>query len=503
MKRILLLALLTLPVAYAIGQNSVRAEKSTSTIRPTNSKAIEEFARDVDGFLSDPLFADASWGVVVQSVETGEYLFKRNESKNFLPASTLKIFTTSSALNYLSPEFRYTTALFIAGSQNGEVVKGDIVIRGTGDPTFGTDDEGATTGIFDQWADSLVRRGVKEITGNIIGDDNYFDDVPLAPGWQWDDLSYDFCAEVSALSFHRNAIDVSIKPGIAIGASARVEIFPQTKYISIVNNVTTARKDSAAHIEVVREPGTNLLHVRGTIPVGGADHTEEIAVTNPTLFTAALLKEALERRGVKVGGAAVDIDDVTYPLSYDITQPVASTLSPRLGDIITKLTKESINLYAELLVKTMGREFGREGSWTKGLEMEKKFLSEAGLSPERLSIVDGSGLSRLDLISAQAMTNLLRTMYSRPAWKTFYNALPIAGIDGTLKNRMKDTRAQANVHAKTGFLTGARALAGYALTANNELVAFTIFANNFTAPVSVITNVQDLICMRLVNFSRK
>lgn len=476
------------------------------TTRPPvlSPQELQELRRDMDGIFDDPSFSNAQWGVVIQSLETGEYLYKKNENKLFLPASNLKLFTSAAALEYLGTGFRFSTAMLLNGDIEKGVARGDIVLRGAGDPTFSKRFYPLNPlGVLERWADTLEALGITKIAGNIVGDDSYFDNQPYGPGWAWDDESYYYCAQTSALSLNENCIDLTIFPAAHVGANALVSIFPNTTYVSIVNDVVTTRNDSTFSIDVHRDAGTNIVHVTGNIPVTSTFYTVSATIDNPALFTATVFRETLARRGIEVQGTVLTNSELKEKLPYARMRQLDAFLSEPLPAILEQLNQQSINVFAEVLLKTIAKERTGVGSFAKGAEMVKKYLSQIGISPEHCNIVDGSGLSRLDLITPMQMSTLLRVMKRSDKWKAFYNSLAVAGKSGTLINRLKGTKAEGLVHAKTGYLNFARSLSGYINAADGEPLLFTMFTNNYTVPTSMADNAEELVMMYLANFKRK
>ncbi len=463
---------------------------------------IPEFREQLNDIFNDPNFSNAQWGVMIQSLETGEYFYKRNEDKLLMPASDLKLFTTAAGLILLGSEYRFSTDIFLNGNLDGSILKGDLIIRGRGDPTisgrFYNDD---MYRVFSDWADSLSAYGIDEISGNIIGDDNAFDDVGLGAGWAWDYESEWFAAQSSAVSFNDNCVDVIVTYDKETKLP-KINIQPQTKYVVIINNVLPVPKDSVSSIGVYRERGTNVITVYGTIREDDSVKTF-VTVNNPTQYSMVVLKDVLEKKGIKVHGYPMDVDDITSPLDYSKMKKLCTTFSPPLKEIIKVINKNSQNFFAEQLLKTIGLEKEGYGTVANGVKAENKIFKEIGINPESMILADGSGLSRLDFVTAKQIVTLLDYMYKSKYFIPFFNSLSIAGVDGSLADRLKNTNAKDRIRAKAGFLEGVRSLSGYAFTADNEPVAFSIIVNNFNVPVKLAENIQDLVCLRLANFKRK
>jgi D-alanyl-D-alanine carboxypeptidase/D-alanyl-D-alanine-endopeptidase (penicillin-binding protein 4) len=465
--------------------------------------SVQEFWLQMNDIFNDPNFSNAQWGVVIQSLETGEYLYKRNEDKLFIPASDLKLFTTSVGLITLGSDYKFRTNLYMNGYIDGSILKGDLVIRGRGDPTISERFyDGNMLKVYNDWADSLLNEGIDEITGNIIGDDNAFDDIGLGAGWAWDYESSWFAAPSSAICFNDNCVDVVITVNKKTH-QPDVTIAPDTKYIIILNKAVAVPKDSSTAIEVYREPGTNVITVYGTIRDNSDSVKTYVTVNNPTQYAMVVLKDVLNRKGILIDGYPIDVNDMTNSLDYSKMKPIFTQYSPPLKEIIKVTNKQSQNLYAEQILKTIGLEKKGFGTVANGISVEGRVLKEMGINPESMNLVDGSGLSRLDLVTPRQIVALLSYMYKSRYFIPFFNSLPIAGVDGTLGDRMQNTKAQGKIRAKPGYLEGVRNLSGYAYTGDNEPIAFTIIVNNFSVPVKLADNIQDLVCLRIANFKRK
>lgn len=474
------------------------------TIKPKYSlSTIPEFWNQMDDIFNDPSFSSAHWGVLIQSLETGEYFYKRNEDKLFVPASNLKLFTTAAGLVLLGDDYKFSTNVFSRGKIDGSSLDGDIIIQGRGDPSIsGRFYDGNELKVFEDWADTLLQMGIDEIKGNIIGDDNEFDDIGLGTGWSWDNESYWYSAQSSAISFNENCIDINVSVN-GDKNTAKVKIFPDTKYVVIVNNVVVVPADSSTSIDVYREIGTNVITVTGTIQNTSDTVKTYCTINNPTQYSMVIFKDVLEKKGIAVKGYAVDIDDIPTPIEYNKTSLLFTHYSPPLRELIKIINKQSRNFFAEQLLKTIGLEELHYGSAENGIDAQAEIFRDMGINTDGLKIVDGSGLSRMNLVSPRNFVTLLNYIFKSKHFVPFYNSLPIAGIDGTLGTRMKNTRAEGKVRAKTGFLESIRSLSGYTYTGDNEPVAFSIIGNNFNVPVKLAENLQDLVCLRLVNFRRK
>ena len=432
-----------------------------------------DLGADLDTILADPGLAGADVGLVVTTLD-GELVYQRSSDRRQQPASNGKLATSAAALEILGPDHRFTTTAASPARRHGAVLDGDLFLKGTGDPTMLAADYGT---LAEQVADS----GVRVVRGKLVADDTWFDDVRLGLGWAWDDEPYYYNAQVSALTaapdtdYDAGSIIVKVAPG-ANGARASVTTEPPTNYVKIKNTATTGAPGSDDTISVDRVHGTNTFTVTGSIPADGSPVSEWMAVWEPTGYAAALFRDALRAHGVKVLG----------PTTRGATPADARSLATResmpLSELQVPFLKLSNNLHAEILVKTIGRATADEGSWSAGAQAVAATLADLGVAG-RLSLVDGSGLSRMDQISPDQLAALLAGADDRPWFPDWYEALPIAGkadrlVGGTLRNRMRGTAAEGRVHAKTGSLTGVSGLSGYADTIGGERLVFSMVTNN-------------------------
>lgn len=478
-------------------------------------RSINELQSDLNGIFSDPKFSNAQIGVEVRSLKTGEKLFALNAEKNLLPASNLKLVTTAAALKLLGLDFRYSTQVVSLGKMVRSTLKGDLIIRGSGDPTLGSPSmfpDKDPTAIFDAWADSLDALGIEKIDGNIIADPNYFTSDVYPLGWSIEDEPYYFATQSSGISFADNAVSVTVTGGLRGGSKPLYELTPETQYFQ-VNDLAVTRsvpikstdtiRSSGNTISITRLPGENTITIQGSIDKGTEAVSEQLSVDDPPTYVATVFRETLEAHGITVTGGAMTASDLDERINYNQTHILINHLSPPLSDIVRVVNKKSHNHFAEQLLRTIGKEVLGKGDWRTGVLAVKRYLTLAGLDPEKIALYDGSGLSRMDLISPSNFVQLLKTIYADPQlYSAFDSSLPVMGIDGTLSARLRDSRASGNVRAKTGSLTGVRSLSGYLTTKDNEPLAFSIIFNNYTTPGSEVQNLGDLFLLRLVNFSR-
>ena len=470
--------------------------------------AVRHLAAELDSAFSGPEFSRALWGVVVQSLDNGEVIYRRNAERLAMPASNMKLVTSSAALVQLGADFRYRTAVVARGARRGDTLAGDLVVVGRGDPTFSQHVTGGADLLASlrPWGDSLRARGVRAVTGRVAGDGSWFTDAPLGRGWAWDDLSDSYAAPVGALQFNEGFAVLEVTPGDAAGAPARVALLPSGAPLRIFGAVTTAPRDSNVNtVDFTRSPFTDSVTVTGRLSAGRRPARLEVAVPDPVRFFEAALTQVLREAGIAVLGQAV----ATVPAGA--APPAAPAMpaetlfvwqSAALREILPTLLKPSQNQIAETLLRTLGGQTRNVASVDSGRAAVRDALRDFGVADDAYVIADGSGLSRYDYVAPETLARILLAMARRPDFDLFYQALPIAGVDGTIATRMRGTAAANNVHAKTGSIANVRSLSGYVTTADGERLVFVMIANHFTASRRVVEVVQDHVLERLANFRR-
>jgi serine-type D-Ala-D-Ala carboxypeptidase/endopeptidase (penicillin-binding protein 4) len=465
--------------------------------------SLVQLQRDIDAVLAVPALDRSYWGILVRSAATGDTLYSLNAGKLLMPGSTLKIVTLAAAADRLGWDYAYDTRLVATGSidAGAGILSGDLLVVGSGDPSIMAGDRVAA-GLFAEWAERLKANGVRTIDGRIIGDDNAFDDEALGPGWAWDDLQGRDAAGISGLQYNENMVQATIAPGATGGARAIVTFAPDGSNLDLDNQLTTIEAGTAPAIAARRSPGSNRLELRGSVPLDGQPVVRLVSVDNPTLFFVAALRDALIAAGIDVRGSAVDIDDLTDAPSAADGTLIAGYRSPPLSTLAMRLMKNSQNLYAETLLKTIGGTTGAP-TFENGRRIAGETLIPWGVAAESLVQVDGSGLSRYNYLTPQTLVTLLMHINQDDRLRLPFEAsLPIAGLDGTLATRMKGTAAEGNARAKSGTLANVRSLAGYVTTADGQPLIFAIIANNFGTMPEVAIAAIDAIVVRLAEFRR-
>jgi D-alanyl-D-alanine carboxypeptidase/D-alanyl-D-alanine-endopeptidase (penicillin-binding protein 4) len=445
-----------------------------------------------------PGVSRAAWGIAVQSLDRRERLFTLNGGTLLVPASVAKLVSVATAADAVGWDYRYTTTLRATGPIADGVLRGDLLVVGSGDPSI----DGRAGDDLAAWVEALKAAGIRRIEGRVIGDDDLVDEPRPQLAWAWDDLGYTTGALFGALNLAENRSTVTIAPGPSSGMPAVVTVDQRLAFRVVTNRVATGPAGSPQLLWPEQRPGDLSLTVAGSIPAAAPPASLGVAVGNPTLWFASALKIRLVRDGIEVSGDAVDIDDVVPTPARDTATVIHTHRSRTLAEIAQPLLKDSINLYAEALMR-LNAAPGALPTNDAALEGLRKRLDAWGISNASYQLVDGSGLSRRDAISADAVLSLLERMADPTGKSPFVTGLPIAGVDGSLSTRMKATAAENNVRAKTGTMSNIRTLAGYVTTRDGERLAFVILINNFEGTSANANDALDAIAVRLASFSRK
>ncbi len=492
----------------------ILAAPTFSQVSPKSSK---DLGKEIDRLLDVDQFENAIWGVQVVDLSSGRVLYERNARKSFTPASNMKMYTTSAALDQLGSDFTYKTRVYAFGSVVDSVLHGYLVVKGSGDPSIGGHfNDGDVTATFRSWADSLRAHGIRRIDGDIVGDDDVFDDVALGLGWNWDNETYWYSAEMGGLAFNDNCVDVTIE-GTEPGRPGRVSWEPDgTDYVQIQNATLTVAADQSLDEGYERLRGSNTIRLSSMVPAGREDK-ESISISNPTRYFVHVLRSTLIASGVPVSGDVVDVDDSIVRPDYDRSDAklVATYESPPLSELVAVINKPSHNLWAEQLLKTLGLRAAPDtlgmmplpalGTTDRGIDQAMVTFAAAGVDTSRIQMADGSGLSRMNLITPEMNTHLLEYIWAHPDTSVsgaFIRSLPIGGVDGTLETLVREGPAVGNLRAKTGTLTGARNLSGYITSSKGTPLAFALLCNHYTVKTREVNAVQRKFVDLLARYRR-
>jgi len=484
----------------------------TTTPSPGAAPAVTRatLPRMIDSMVNAAEFRTAMWGILIVDPEAGDTLYSHNAAKLFIPASNQKIVSGSVMLEQLGPEFRFRTMFAAHGPIVDGTLNGDLAVIGRGDPTMSDRMQKDAMTAMRAIADSLSQRGIRRIAGSIVGVGDAFPGPVAGAGWPWDGLNGASFAGVDELLFNEGLTILRVRPGANIGDPAVVETRPARTFPTVRVLATTIVRDTnavlanAASANAAPAPGrggragtgtrvsayhdtlTSAVIVAGQIAVGDSA-TITLPQHDPNTAFVAALTEALAERGI-----TVDRQATTWSQDPRVDS-LFTVLSVPLKEIMPAVMKPSQNQIAEVFLRTLGLERAGVGTADSGRRVVERQFAAWKIPSDAFVVRDGSGLSRSDLISPEAIVSILDAMRHSPNFTVFFESLPIAGVDGTIRTRMRDTPAQGNLRAKTGTLSMVRSLSGYVRTADGRLLEFSMLCNNWTTPQAAVDRVQDAI----------
>jgi len=444
----------------------------------------------------------ATWALYAEDIESGKVLVNTNAEKSLAPASGLKLFTSAAALELLGSDFKFETQLFYRGrlAANGQL-DGDIIIRGSGDPTLGSAlVPGSMTmeDLLQNWVKTIRNAGIRSISGSVIADATLFEDSPIPGNWLWVDMGNYYGTGVSALSINDNLYTLVFQPGIKPGSPAKVlRTEPKLPKLQFDNQMLTGKPGSGDNGYIFRAPNANIATLRGTIPAGVDEFSIKGSLPDPAFLYANTLRDHLNQNGITVYRPAQKINKSIH---YNDVTLLVSTYSPRLSEIVEVLNKRSVNHIAEQLLFALSVDSIRSGKRAVGLKRIKKFLTGLSIDTGALNLEDGSGLSPNNLISAKMMAQLLGKMEKRRSFEAFYNSMSLAGDPddvGFFKSFGRNSVIEKKCRIKSGLIQGVRSHSGYLTTKSGRLIAFSFIANNLTKSYRKIDKIHETLLVHL------
>ena len=452
--------------------------------------------------------AKGDWGLLIADAGTGQVLFERNADQYFVPASNMKLFTTALALAKLGPDYRFRTTLeSLAEPTFDGKLTGPLYLVGRGDPNLSNrkfpfvlkeEFDGPSEKAIAALADAIVEKGVKQISGDIVGDDSYFPRERYPNGWEIDDMVWEYGAAISAIVLDDNTVQLMLTPGEKAGERVGAMVSPTAPEFTVDNQVVTAAVGAKPDLTLKREPGSNVVTLLGTLPAKSNPRKLTLAIQEPALHAAAMLKRLLEDRGIKVSGTARQLSLPPGPPEGEMRVVLAEHLSVPLRESLKLVNKISQNLHTEVLLRTAARQTGAWATPEDLTNFAASFYATAGIPPGDVVQTDGSGLSRHDLVTPRAVVALLLYAQKQPWFGAYFESLPVAGIDGTLEDRMKNSIAVGRLRAKTGSVEHVRTRSGYAELPGGRRLVFSFLSNNMGSKSHEATDALDALSIAMI-----
>ena len=470
--------------------------------------SVELFGARTQMILGSGQPAKGEWGILIADANTGQVLFEQNADRYFVPASNMKLFTTALALATLGPDYRFRTTLesLVEPAADGKIA-GPLYLVGRGDPNlsnrkfpFDLKEEfiGPSERVIVELANAMAAKGVKEISGDIVGDDSYFPRDRYPNGWEIDDMVWEYGAAISAIVLDDNTVQLTLTPGDKAGDRVDAVVAPTAPEFTVDNQVITSAAGVKPDLTLKREPGSNVVTLLGTLPAKSNQRKLTLAIQEPGLHAAAMLKRLLEDRGIKVSGTVRQLSMPPGPPEGEKRVVLAEHLSIPLRQSVKLVNKISQNLHTEMLLRTAARQNGVWNTPEDLANFAASFYSIAGIPPGDVVQTDGSGLSRHDLVTPRAVVALLLYVQKQPWFGAYFESLPVAGIDGTLEDRMKNSIAVGRLHAKTGSVEHVRTRSGYADLPSGRRLVFSFLSNNMGSKSHEATDALDALSIAMI-----
>ena len=478
--------------------------------QPVEAQEVSELQADLSQMLDAYSWKDARWGVLVVSLDQSDTLFSESPDSALSPASNLKLLTTAAALRILGPDFRFQTYLLSDSNIANDVLEGDLVLYGTGDPGISDLFFQEREDVLELLADQLEEAGVRTVTGDLVADASHLPG-PLRP-YSWDpkDLNDHFAAPISALSFNENVVSFRVTPSDRSGPRPEVHTIPENAGLDVHNLAITSPRGTRPHLSILREYPLDPIRIEGGIVLGARDAWRQMTVPSPPHFAASVFRNVLLERGIRILGNIRVVESPDKSVLTGITSPthherprvriLAKHTSPPLSEYISVINKRSNNLFAELVFRTMGRTQEGLGSPEASARAVSVALTEIGVPMESVVQLDGSGLAAGNRTSASTFVSVLQRMAETETWNHYWASLPQAGTRRELR-RMYQTAAAGNLRAKTGTIEGVSALSGIVRSRDHERLAFSILLNG-TPSTTRAKRVENLVGARLAEFVR-
>jgi serine-type D-Ala-D-Ala carboxypeptidase/endopeptidase (penicillin-binding protein 4) len=514
-----------LAISLASSDSAQESKKPAESCCTAGSQTANQLAKKAEQTRTKPLPAElfgaraqmilgsgqpakGEWGLLIADASSGQVLYELNADRYFVPASNMKLFTTALALAKLGTEYRFRTTLEASAIPDAQgKITGPLYLVGRGDPNLSNrkfpyllkeEFVGPSEKVIAEMVDALAAKGVKEIAGDIVGDDSYFPRQRYPSGWEIDDMVWEYGAAISAIVLDDNTVQLMLTPGEKAGDRVEAVVAPSTPEFTVDNQVITSAVGVKPNLTLKREPGANVVTVLGTLPAKSNPRKLILAIQEPALHAAVMLKRLLQDRGIKVNGTARGLSLPPGPAEGETRLALVQHLSIPLGQSVKLVNKISQNLHTEMLLRTAARQ---NGPWTTPDDLANfaaSFYGAAGIPAEDVVQADGSGLSRHDLVTPRALVALLLYAQKQPWFDTYFDSLPVAGVDGTLEDRMKNSIAVGRLHAKSGSMEHVRTRSGYADLPSGKRLVFSFLSNNMGAKSHEATDALDALSLAMI-----
>lgn len=503
--RVAAFSLLVFAALFA-GAPRVAAQAPARSVAASDSAAALRFASRAESILLATPVSKGEWGLLVVDAATGQPLYALNPDSFFVPASNMKLLTTALALDTLGVDYRFRTTVESPGALSSSgTLSGDLVLVGRGDPNLSNrkfpfeskeEFDGPPSKVFDDLAAKIAARGVRKISGDIVADDSYFPRERYPDGWEIDDMVWEYGAAVSALVVNDNTVKVTLTPGASPGSPVHSSIEPPQNEFTLSNLVSTSPAKEKSDLTLTRDPGAPLVTITGTLAAHSSPRELVLAIQEPASFAAFLFSQSLAARGISwTGKLRVQHDPDPAEASRNV---LAEHLSLPLGTSVKLVNKISQNLHTEVLLRASARSQGRWSSPDDLPEFPVAFYQRAGIPAGDVIQTDGSGLSRHDMVTPRAFVALLEFAQQQPWFTPFFDSLPVAGVDGTLGERFKNSPIVGRIHAKTGSVTHVRSLSGYADTPSGRRLIFSLLSNNQGGRKRETSDAIEALCLAMI-----
>ncbi len=450
-------------------------------------------ASEIKLLQNDEVLKQASWSVYVKEIDSGKVLAAYNSDIVLEPASVLKIVTTGAALSMLGSDFTFETQLEYSGNIDAKgTLHGNLYVKGGGDPTIGSDRFGktcSTDSVFNEFLKALKKNNIRHIDGKIVADASFFPDNPMAYSWGWEDIGNYYASGAWGINIDENQYTLYFDAGKKVGEKARLtKVEPEMEGVDFVNQITTGKSGSGDNVVILGAPYTNMRLLEGTVPLGRTNFDVEGSLPDPPeLFIKAFAKY-LTINGIMADSLSATFREMQWigKIDTNIRKTIYTHHSPSLSEIVAHTNTKSINLFAEAILKIMGKIKNNEGSMSAGTEAVKDYWSKKGVDLAGFEMHDGCGLSRKNKISTRQLGDILSLIFKDKSFQDFEKSLPVAGVSGGMATMLKGSIAAKNLKAKTGNMEKIKSYAGYVKNAGGKNIAFAIIVNNYNCTNAVL-----------------